>query len=224
MQHSRIRFAITALALISLPLASFALTLPGLPQNMCPLDASVPAEKVVLDYMTSSNQGTNEVVTVFADCNELKALAAGQRPGLDHYGSVLRQTQLSGITSTRAEYLASAKDLYSGSDAMMLSALNSARDINTNGMAANSLSPVSNMNATSKGVLHQDANVVVMGAQQSHSIGGKTITVSSTAGLTLIGSTPVSVNLYAPASEPNASANASASLTNYVAALVKANP
>lgn len=63
------------------------LTLP-IPDGHCRLDPSHPADRKMYEYFGNAKGIPVEMVTVFADCRELKKWRTGKKKLLDHYGYV----------------------------------------------------------------------------------------------------------------------------------------
>lgn len=216
---------LAALAAV-LPSLAFALTLPALPAGMCKLDASVPEQKLVIDFLTSANAGSNEVLGTFANCDELAAMKTSKGHGITHYGVVLSQKLLDGLPIDRKTYVATASvAIDAKGSALTEAALTGAREAVTN--ATSGQTDIENPKAVtgdSKGVLFKNDDMVIFGVKQTNNLSGKNVAVASTAAMTLIGGQPVSVNLYAPMSEPKAFVASAETLKPFVSALIAANP
>lgn len=204
------------------PLQALALNVPSLPEGMCALDVNRPAERVVFDYLQDALRGGNQLVAAFADCGELKQLDASQRQGIDHYGTILKQN--TNLPLTRAQYLSTASQIVATNPNLMGDAIQQANEQSSAAIEKNNLSGAGTMSAVSQGIVYQDDKQAILAVQQTHQVNGKPVQVACVAGITLLSELPVTVNLYAPAREPNAMAHAKDLLVAYTPKLIAANP
>ncbi|MFO1173076.1 MAG: caspase family protein [Hyphomicrobiaceae bacterium] len=78
-----------------------------LPEGHCELDSSEPADARLISSIRGAIAGTNELVSSFADCEELKAWRAGTKPTLDNFGQymTLLQTLNQNIDAPRPSFV-----------------------------------------------------------------------------------------------------------------------
>lgn len=78
-----------------------------LPEGHCQLDSSEPADARLISSIRGAIAGTNELVSSFADCAELKAWRAGTKPTLDNFGQymTLLQTLNQNIDQPRPSFV-----------------------------------------------------------------------------------------------------------------------
>lgn len=211
-------------SLIILPSLAQALSLPALPAGMCALNEKQAAHAEVINFLTRANEGSNEVVASFADCNELAAIEAGKGKSIEHFGAVLRQSLGANLGLDRASYVQTAATIYaSQGSALTNDALTGAREAVAGATKTGDVRNPTAITAQNKGILFQSKDMLIIGLTQSNMLGGKTMQVASTSAITLAGGAPVSVNLYAPASA-SAFAQSSAALQPFVTRLIAANP
>lgn len=79
------------------------------PQGMCDLDTDNQSEAIFAEVIRSGNVGANDVVKVFADCKQLKALRADERNDLTYYGSISIPQTGDKYQGSRAEYIEEAR-------------------------------------------------------------------------------------------------------------------
>ncbi|MFZ4540190.1 MAG: hypothetical protein ACOYNL_00060 [Rickettsiales bacterium] len=182
-----------------------ALAIPGLPSGMCKLNEKKEAEATIIDYLRSTNGTSNDMVAAFADCDELNAITNRKAESVTRYGAVLAQTLGEKLPLDRKDYVESAARIFKSTGSNLLeNALTGAREAAATETQSGISDPKA-ITANSRGVLFQNADMVIIGMKQSNNVGGKTTNVASTAAMTMIGGNPVSVNLYAPST--NADAN-----------------
>jgi hypothetical protein len=217
--------AFLSLLAMAVPSLANAITIPSLPAGMCALEPKVPEHAVVIDYLTASNKGSNEVLATFARCDELDAIAAKKATGIHHYGVVLKQALGQAIPLERKAYVETAAMVYSATGAALTqTALTGAREAVAVGTKGSGLNNPKAMTADTKGVLFRDDSMLIIGMQQTNGYGGKNVAVASIAAMTIIGGQPVSENLYTPASNADAFATSAENLKPFVAKLIATNP
>jgi hypothetical protein len=193
-----IRSSLIFAACLLLPMLASAANVP-LPDGMCALDQKVPEEGAVIDYMRTANIGYNQVLAIFAPCDELDQLSKKKINSLTHYGSVLGQELHAEIPMDRATYLASVAHVYQQTGGLLTSAAmdQSSGAIKNGTKEANLQNPQGSTNV-SKGIIYQDPRMVMIGMQQTNNYGGAPVKVASVTSMTLIGSSPVSANYSDP--------------------------
>ncbi len=207
---------------VLLPLNAFALNITSLPSGMCPLDVSKPAERSMFEALQGAIQGGNHLVVAFANCDELSALAQNKRDNLMHYGTILEQkTQLD---MDRAAYLTMATKMINTNPNLMAQGMAQASAAADQALADGSMEGKGTVQAAAQGVIFQNENVVLLSVLQSHEVGGKRIQVASVAGITLVGKSPVTINLYAPAADPNVASREGDLIVTFAPKLIAANP
>lgn len=210
--------------LIMLPMLAQALTLPALPQGMCALNEKQAAHAEVINFLRRANEGSNEVVASFADCNELAAIEAGKGKSIAHFGAVLQQSLGANLGLDRATYVQTAATVYaSQGNALTNDALTGAREAVAGATKTGDVRNPTAITAQNKGILFQSKDMLIIGLTQNNMLGGKNIQVASTSAITLVRGAPISVNIYAPASA-DAFTRASASLKPFVGQLISTNP
>lgn len=219
------RSFVIAAACATLPCIAVAgpLSVQLLPAGMCALDAKIPAQATILTYLNASNAAGNELVTGFASCDELKAIADKKATSVSHYGSVLKQPVVADLTMDRPTYLATVATTFNAHPELLQAALGSVGGLAAQGADASGVSAPDKVGATSKGVLYQDPRIVIIGMEQTNSIDGKATKVASTTGMTMVGGAPVSVNLYAPLADKNAFAAATEALKPTINRMIRDN-
>jgi hypothetical protein len=231
MKHSA--FAVT-LFLSLLPSWAWALSVPSLPAGMCPLDAKVAEHAVVIDYLTSANQGSNTVVSSFASCDELAAIAEKKGNGIRHYGAILQQAIGAALPYDRKMYVETVASVYGSGAGLTNAALSGVQAAVGAGATNSGTKKADSVDVNNKGIVFKNDKMVIIALKQTNHFApknlerlpdaNKPVEVASTAAMTLIAKTPISVNLYAPAADADAFAKSSATLQPYVAALIAANP
>ena len=217
------RRSILFVAACLLPALASATTVP-LPDGMCALDASKPEQSIVINYMRTANIGFNQVLATFAPCEELDALSKKKINGLTHYGSVLSQDLHSEIPMDRATYLSAVATTYQQSGKILTdAALGQSGGAIASGAAEAGINNPASVSATSKGILYQDPRMVMIGLTQTNAYGGTPVEVASTASITLVGTTSLSVNYYEPLSEDKDFSKSKALLTRYTNQIIRAN-
>ena len=207
-----------------LPTLASATNVP-LPDGMCALDSKVPQEQVIVDYMRSANIGYNQVLAIFAPCDDLDALAKKKITGLTRYGSVLGQELHAEIPMDRATYLAAVTTAFQQSGQQLTNAAmaQSAGAAQSGARAANLPNP-QNVGAANKGIIYQDPRMVMIGMEQTNTFTGPPVKVAALTSMTLIGSSPVSANYYEPLSEDADFSKAKEVLMRYTNQIIRANP
>lgn len=212
-----------ALLILIAPCQAFALLIPSLPAHMCALDVQRPAERVFFDYLQSALQGSNQLAAAFADCDELKQLSTGQRDSVSHYGTILKQNLQ--LNMSRAEYLSTAETMIASNPNLLGEAMAQAQTATDKAITDNNLSGAgSPMSAISQGVIYKNDNVAVMAVQQTHMVNARPVKVACVAGITLIGTVPVTINLYGPAEEQGIVGKERDAIVTYAPQLLTANP
>lgn len=194
-----------------------------LPEGMCALDARIPEQATILSYLSASAAGGNQLVTSFASCNELEAIAAKKAISISHYGSVLQQAKSDDLTMDRPTYVASVAKSFGAAEALTKAAMGSVAPAATQGANASGMANPSSIAASSKGVLYNDPRMVIIGMEQTNSFGSQITKVASTAGMTMVGGTPVSVNLYAPLSDKDAFTKSVDALKPFINRMLREN-
>jgi len=214
-----------AVSCLLLPTLAQALTMPALPPGMCALDAHVPEQAMVIDYLKNASKGSNELLATFARCDELTAITQKKANAITHFGTVMRQKLDQQIPPDRKAYVtAVAAMLSANGNQLMQTALTGARESAANGTADSGIANPKSIQSSSQGVLFQNDDMVIIGLQQSNNVGGQQVRIASTAAMTLLGGAPVSVNLYAPLGDPNAFQQSTTVLQPFVTQLIAANP
>lgn len=220
----RVRRLLTVMLCLALPSLAQALSIPALPVGMCLLDEKVTEQATVVKYLRNANAGSNEVLATFARCDELAAIAAKKGDSITHYGAVLRQSLGEPLPLARSAYVEAAAAAYrANGGAITETALTGAREAVANGTKGSDITNPKAITADSNGVLFKNADMLILGVVQTNSLGNKVSRIASTSALTLVGGSPLSVNLYAPEA-PGVFAQSSATLQPFVTQLVAANP
>lgn len=218
-------YKVLAVALMVMPAVAGAMNLPPLPAGMCALDEKIPAHAEALSFLRSASAGSNTLVTAFASCDELSAIAAQKGTSITRFGSVMMQTLGQKLPIERKAYTQMAAAMYAKKgQSLTETALTDARAAAAEGTAGGGITEPKAITADAQGVLFKNNDMVIIGMKQNNQVNGKTIAVASTAALTLIGGAPASVNLYAPANAPGSFSQSAATLKPYVTQLVAANP
>ena len=209
---------------VLLPALASATNVP-LPDGMCALDVKVPEEQVIVDYMRNANIGYNQVLAIFAPCDDLDALKAKKTTGLSHYGSVLSQDLHQDIPMDRATYLTAVAAAFQQSGAQLTDAATkqSAAGIQTGTKAAGLENP-QNVGPASKGIVYQDPRMVMIGMQQTNNFSSGATKVASLTSMTLVGKSPLSVNYYEPLGEDADFGKSKEILMRYTNQIIRANP
>jgi hypothetical protein len=219
------RFTFKVAIALCVPSLAFAMNVTALPTGMCALNKNNPVEAEVINYLKSANAGSNEVLASFASCSELAAITAKKGSAITHYGAILSQTLGQQLPIDRKAYVETAATLYAANGASLTeTALTGAREAATTGTQGSDIKNPKSMTADSKGILFKNDDMVIIGIKQTNNFGSESHAVASTAAMTLIGGKPVSVNLYAPASDAGAFQKSAATLQPFVATLIAANP
>lgn len=163
-----------------------------IPEGFCLLSEAEPMDREVLDNTRKFNEGLNEVLAVFADCGELRALRSRSRT-LTNFGSYL--LGLSGgpkpLTIARAKFTASVADYLRANDPYATAA----QDIKDRAARIGVLLEQETM--VSLGLIHSDETAVYTGVimpdlAEGAGPGDRGIVVT---GITLLKGYPVSLNL-----------------------------
>lgn len=219
-----IRSSLIFAACLLLPTLANAVNVP-LADGMCALDAKVPEESVVITYLRSANVGSNQVLAIFAPCDELDALAKKKINGLTRYGSVLNQELSEKIPMDRTTYLGAVASAYQQSVAQLdKAALQESSAAVQRGASASNLAKTPNVNAADKGIIYQDPSMLMIGMEQTNTSSGTPVKVASTTSMTLVGGSPVSVNYYEPLSEDADFSKSKDVLMRYTNQIIRANP
>lgn len=199
------------------------LKISALPEGMCALDSKIPEHATIATYLNGSATGGSELVASFASCDELQAIAQKKATSVTRYGSVLQQPKPSDLTMDRASYLATVAKSFEAAAAITQAAVAGATAATTQAAGASGVTAPSNINAASKGVLYQDPRMVIIGIEQTNNFGAASTKVASTAGMTMIGGAPISVNLYAPLSDSDAFTKSTEALKPFINRMVREN-
>jgi hypothetical protein len=220
----RVRRLLTVMLCLALPGLAQALAIPALPAGMCALDEKVSEQATVVNYLRAANAGSNDVLATFARCDELAAIAAKKGTSITHYGAILRQSLGEALPLERSAYIETAALAYSANAAALTeTALTGAREAVATGTKDSDITNPKAITAANKGVLFKNKDMLILGIRQTNTMGSQTTNVASTTALTLVGGTPISVNLYAP-DAPAAFTQSSNTLQPFVTQLIAANP
>lgn len=218
--------ALTLLALApALPAAADPVDLYGrqveflLPAGYCFLDESNPDEKVLVDAIVQSNQGSNDLIAYVAPCNDLVAYRVGAIAVLTEYAIVfvpLVDGSFQPSPVARAESLPQIASSMPALDEAALQELERQASENPHGVTLSG--------SQFLGLIGQDGNAVYAGMLSNVSDGTTTSAVAGVLAITQVRDIVLTFNVYRPY---RSNADIVALLTEaeaYVGDLVAANP
>ena len=162
-----------------------------LPAGYCALDRSDPVENQMFDVMERIQAGTNRVLLVFYDCEELASMRLGETDTFDRYGQVL-------TPSGEQAYPGIDRHIYFGElrkvfdQAFAIGAQKGQENV------ARVLPEMEIGEARSLGIVYEDDAALYAGMAEKISFGGGEFTVAAIIAMTMIKDVPISVNLYRP--------------------------
>ena len=162
-----------------------------LPAGYCALDRSDPVENQMFEVMERIQAGTNRVLLVFYDCEELASLRRGESDTFDRYGQVL-------TPSGEQAYPGISRQIYFGElrkvfdQAFAIGAQRGQENV------ARVLPDMAIGEARSLGIVYEDDAALYAGMAEKISFGGGEFTVAVIIAMTMIKDVPISVNLYQP--------------------------
>jgi hypothetical protein len=192
-----------------------------LPEGACAYDRSNPLDARIIDMLEKANQGYNQVLLAFVDCNDLKSLHLGkQAVPTGDYGQILFPSHGQDVQDiARTEYVKKATDVYRNDAGVYEQGTGKAKDILksvTNGELKVSGSKM-------LGVIRTDPDFVQIGMLQTLEAGDTSLPLAAVITSTKL-NMPVTINLYHTYTD-DASLNALADrAAGYTRRLIALNP
>lgn len=221
----RLAAPLLVLSLLSAPALAEPVQLFGrtvelfLPDGYCLLNSSQPNEKLLIDTVTASNQGTSSFVAYFAPCNDLIAFRAGAISVMDEYGLLMVPTpggQFQPSSQGRAATLQQTADSVPQVDQATLDQIQQQAQTNNQGVQIEGFKFL--------GLLHRDEAAVYIGVLLELNNGVEKGTATGVVGLTVLGDVAITANLYRPYHSNADIVALTSELVPYMANLVAANP
>lgn len=177
------------------------------PEGLCALSRSEPRDQAVFALFDRLNQGTNQVLMIFADCAKLQSFRAGESQDSGYVGYWLAQLnpvtqepyRIDGITP-REFIEAAAQALSDGSVGVddLTGDVSQRLD-----QIAQKLGTTASLSGTSMQLLSQDDRTLYLALSLDVAVGeGAKQRNASVMAMSLIKSYPISVNIYRPLTAP----------------------
>lgn len=180
----------SALRAETLNVAGRSLTI-ELPGGYCALDRGNPVEDEMFKVMERIQAGTNRVLVVFYDCEELASMRRGESDTFDRFGQVLTpvgEQAYPGIT--REVYFEELRKVFD--QAFAIGAQQGQENV------TRVLPEMEIGEARSLGILYGDDAALYAGMAEKIGFEGLEFTLAAVIAMTLVKDVPISVNLYRP--------------------------
>ena len=188
--------ALVASCLLALP--AQALTLPALPQGMCPFDNNQATDRAAIAYMNLTTQTPGSLKALFGECVELGQMRNLRTIFVSNYGAVFEQkgTIPDGITREQMITLLGQAGGLSGTIATK--SLNGAQLVNNPATGNEPNKMMGAKTASYQSILKQSDRLIVFGNEQ-RLLGGRTQYAGAVVtALTVVNRHIIAINLYAP--------------------------
>jgi hypothetical protein len=137
----------------------------SIPNGYCSLNNTDPSDDRLIKYFEDSNKGLNKVISVFGDCDQLKAWRLGDMSTLNDYGYVLTPSVFVNkkLNISINSYLAEMTKVFKKKGQKILD-----RSIDDNKVILKDHMPLVKLNETKNlGIISQDEHALYMGILQN---------------------------------------------------------